>query len=237
MMWVFLNSIEVVVMGLFSRFISHSNSIIAVCNIILICIIFFQFCINILQLRDARKPTITTKVIGRDKEVTDRPNVLESDTTRYLAIINNSKNIAQSVNIKYQLNFNGRSIKEKKKELSHLNPEEATRIIINVSKIIEKYPDLFEEKTEGNITIKIPKETLKVNLIVTLRYNPLIGSLFKHKLEDNYEIEWGSLKNYPNFSEHPVLKSWNKRNGEYYIYKTGGRSSEKKAIGDEEEEK
>lgn len=215
MMRVFLNDIEVVVMGLLSWFITYSTTIIAVCNIILICIIF-------LQLRDARKPIITTKIIQRDKEVTNRPNVLESGPL-YLAIINDSNNIARSINMKYQFDFNGRSIEINKKKLSHLNPKEAARIIINFDTIIENSPNLFEEKTEGNSTKKIPKETLKVNLIVTISYNPLIGSLFKYKLEDNYEIEWGSLKNYPNFSDHPVLLSWNKRNGEYYIYKTGGR--------------
>jgi hypothetical protein len=216
MMWVFLNGIEVVVMGFLSWFISHSNSIIAFFNIILIYFIF-------LQLRDARKPLITTKIIQRDKDVIDRPNVLESGTTLYLAIINNSKNIAQSINIEYQFDFNGRSMKVKEKELNHLNPKEATRIIIKYGTIRKKYPDLFEEKTEKMVTKIIPKETLKVNLIVTISYNPLIGSLFKYMLKDNYEIEWGSLKNYPNFRDHPILNCWNKRNGKYYIHKTGGR--------------
>jgi len=102
MMWVFLKGIEVVVMGFLSWFISHSNTIIVFFNIILIYIIF-------LQLRDARKPIITTKIIQRDKEVIDRPNVLESGTL-YLVIINDSKNIAQSINIEYQFDFNGRSM-------------------------------------------------------------------------------------------------------------------------------
>lgn len=215
MMWVFLKGIEVVVMGFLSWFISHSNTIIVFFNIILIYIIF-------IQLRDARKPIIITKIIQRDKDVIDRPNVLESGTL-YLTIINDSKNIAQSINIEYQFDFNGRSMKVKEKELSHLNPEEATRIIIKYGTIREKYPDLFEEKTEEKVTIIIPKETLKVDLIVTISYNPVLGYLSKYILEDNYLIEWGSLKNYPNFRDHPILNCWNKRNGEFYIYKTGGR--------------
>lgn len=215
MMWVFLKGIEVVVMGFLSWFISHSNTIIVFFNIILIYIIF-------LQLRDARKPIITTKIIQRDKEVMDRPNVLESGTL-YLAIINDSKNIAQSINIEYQFDFNGRSMKVKEKELNHLNPKEATRIIIKYGTIREKYPNLFEEKTEEKVIKLIPKETLKVDLIITIRYNPILGYLSKYILEDNYLIEWGSLKNYPNFRDHPILNCWNKRNGEFYIYKTGGR--------------
>ncbi len=102
-------------------FANYSNSIIAFFNIILIYFVF-------LELRDARKPIITTKIISRDKEIMDRPGVLESGNL-YLAIINNSKNIAQSINIEYKFNFNGRSVNIKEKELSHLNPEEATSIV------------------------------------------------------------------------------------------------------------
>lgn len=212
-MWVFLNSVEAVVMELVSWFITYSTAIIAFFNIILIYFIF-------LQLRDARKPLITIKIIPRDKEVIDKPNVLESGTTIYLAIINNSKNVARSINIRYQFNFNGRSKKVKEKKLSHLNPEEATKIVLKTKTIREECPEIFEEVKEGGITKIIPKETMKMDLIVTVSYNPLIGSLYRYKLEDNYEIEWGSLKNYPNFSDHPVFNCWNKRNGEYYIYKT-----------------
>lgn len=194
---------------------SHSSSIIAVANIILILFIF-------IQIRDSRKPIIITKIIPRNKEVTDRPDVLESGNL-YIAIINNSKNIAKSINIDYQFNFNGRSIKVKEKKLSHLNPEEATKIVLKIKSIREKHPEIFEEVTEGSITKRIPKETLKIDLIVTIRYNPIIGFLFKYKLEDNYKVEWGSRASYPNFRDHPVFMSLNKRNGEYYIYKTSGR--------------
>jgi hypothetical protein len=114
-------------------------------------------------------------------------------------------------------------MKVKEKELNHLNPKEATRIILKYGTIREKYPNLFEEKTEEKVTKLIPKETLKVDLIITIRYNPILGYLSKYILEDNYLIEWGSLKNYPNFRDHPILECWNKRNGEFYIHKTGGR--------------
>lgn len=203
------------VIDILNLLVSYSNAILAIVNIILISFIF-------LQLRDSRKPLIITKIISRDKEVTDRPDVLESGDL-YLAIINDSKNISKSINIKYKFNFNDRIIKVKEKELSHLNPKEATSIILKCGKILEKYPELFEETTEGTTTIKTPKETLKIELTVTVNYNPILKYLFKYELEDNYLIEWGSLKNYPNFRDHPVFNCWNKRNGEYYIYKTSGR--------------
>lgn len=206
-----------VAMDILNLFANYSNSIIAFFTMILIYFVF-------LQLRDARKPIIITKIISRDKEITERPDVLESGNL-YLAIINDSKNIAQSINIEYKFNFNGRSVNVKEKNLSHLNPEEGTSVVLKSMPIRKKYPDLFEEITEGNTTKIIPKETLQIDLIVTIHYNPLFRSLFKYKLEDNYLIEWGSRKSCPNFSDLPVFQSWNKRNNEYYIYKTGGRES------------
>jgi hypothetical protein len=109
----------------------------AVFNVILISFIFFQ-------LRDSRKPLIITKIIPRDKEVTDRPDVLEAGTL-YLVITNDSNNIARAIDIEYQFNFNGHSIPKKEKMLSHLNPKEATKIILKRGWILDKYPDRFEE--------------------------------------------------------------------------------------------
>jgi len=187
--------------------------IIAVFNVILISFIF-------LQLRDSRKPLIVTKIISKNKEVTDQPDVLEAGTL-YLAITNASANIAKAIGIEYQFNFDGHSILKKEKMLSHLNPKEATRFLLKRGEVWEKYPDLFEEIIEGDTTKRIPKKTLKIDLIVTIHYNPLLGFL-KYKLEDNYVIEWGSRENYPNFDDLPVFNCWNKRNGEFYIYKFGG---------------
>lgn len=192
----------------------------AIANIILISFIF-------LQLRDYRKPLIITKIISRDKEVTDRPDVLE-ESPLYLAIINDSKNIAKSIDIEYQFNFNGHSIPKKEKMLSHLNPKEATKIVLKYGTILEKYPELFEETAEGTATIKTPKQTLNIDLTVKVSYNPILRYLFKYELEDNYLIEWGSLKSYPNFSDHPIFNCWNKRNKEFYIYKTSGNKFRRK---------
>jgi hypothetical protein len=204
----------VTIKPLFEVFVRYSNFIIALFNAILIYLIFLQF-------RDTLKPLITTKIIQRDEEVTDRPNVLESRTL-YLATINNSKNIAKSINIKFKFRFDGYSVEYKEKELDHLNPGEGTRTIIKSKEISERYSELFEEKSEEKITKIIPKDTLKIDLTVSISYNPIIGRFLPYKIEDIYFIEWGSLKSYPRFEDHPVFLCWNKRD-EYYIYKTGNQ--------------
>ncbi len=196
------------------------DNIIAISNIVLVIIIFFQ-------LRDARKPIIIAKIISRDKEVTDRPDVLEEGPL-YLAIINDSNNIAIGIDIEYQFNFNGHSIPKKEKMLSHLNPKEATKIVLKYGVILEKYPELFEETAEGTAIIKTPKEKLVIDLNVKISYNPILRYLFKYELEDNYIIEWGSFKSNPRFRDHPVFNCWNKRSGEFYIYKTSGQEFRRK---------
>ena len=187
------------IMYILNLLVSYSNVIIAVVNVILITFIF-------LQLRDSRKPLIITKIISEDKEVTDRPDVLEAGTL-YLAITNDSNNIAKDIDIEYQFNFDGNSVLKKEKILSHLNPKEATRFPLKRGEVSEKYPDLFEEITEGNTTKRIPKKTLKMDLIVTIHYNPLLGFL-KYKLEDNYVIEWGSLENNPDKESCQVFRRY-----------------------------
>lgn len=198
-------------MSILNYFENYSNILILIANIILITIIF-------LQLRDARKPIIATSIISRNKEVTDRSDVLESDI-QYLVVTNNSKNIAKSINISYQFDFKGHTIKDKEKKLSHLNPNEATKIILKSNPIMDDHKDLFEKVVEGNTTKIIPKETLRINLIISVSYNPIFANLFKYTIEDNYFIEWGSRKSYPNLEDHPVFKSWNRRNDDFYIYK------------------
>ena len=223
-----LDTIVAIVMALLNLFGNYSNIIIAIANIILIIIIFRQ-------LRDAKKPILTTKIISGNKEVTDRSDVLESGKL-YIVINNESKNIAKSLEIKYQFNFDSSFREVEKGFLSHLNPEEATKILLKTKSVREKYPDLFEEVTEGNITKTIPKKTLKIDLVITVSYNPIFANLFKYTIEDNYFIEWGSRKNYPNFEDHPVFKSWNKRNDEFYIYKIAKAVQEVKIIKNDDDD-
>jgi hypothetical protein len=217
-MWLYIDNIVNAVVDILGLSVTP---LIAFCNIILILFIF-------IQLRDARKPILITSIISRDKEVTERPDVLESDNL-YIAVINNSKNIAKAINIDYEFDFNGKSVKVIEK-LSHLNSGEATKIVLKTKSIRERCTDLFEVVREGNTTKIIPKKTLKIDLIVRISYNPIIVSFFEYKLEDNYLIEWGSLKSYPTYKDHPVFLSWNRRNG-YYIYKTMGQESKEKMGG------
>lgn len=217
-----LDNIVAVVMDLLNAFGNYSNTTIAIVNIILVIFIF-------LQLRDSRKPIITTKIISGNKEVTDRSDVLESGNL-YIAINNESKNIAKSLEIKYQFEFGNSSREVEKGCLNHLNPEEATKILLRTKSIREKHLALFEEVTEGSSTKIIPKKTLKIGLIITVGYNPIFADLFKYKIEDNYVIEWGSRESYPNFEDHPIFNCWNKRNDDFYIYKTGKAVQEVKII-------
>ena len=136
-----IDNIVAVVMNLLNSFGNYSNTIIAIVNIILVIFIF-------LQLRDSRKPIITTKIISGNKEVTDRSDVLESGKL-YIVINNESKNIAKSLEIKYQFKFDSSFREVEKYCLNHLNPEEATKILLRTKLIIEKHPYLFEEVIEG----------------------------------------------------------------------------------------
>jgi len=197
-----------------------STIVVAIVNIILV---FFVF----LQVRDLRKPVILTKILTRNQEVEEKPDVLVSDYP-YLAIINSSDNVAKKLNISYLFTIKGHpAISVNELLLHHLNPKEATKIVLKRQAIREAYPDLFESVTEGKITLFIPKETLRINLDVKIEYNPVLLSKFGYLIEDNFFIEWGSLKSYPQFKDHPRFDCWNKRDGEYYIYKFGTRAERK----------
>jgi hypothetical protein len=190
------------------------NLAIVLINVILILFIF-------VQTRDSRKPLILTGVISRNKEPTDQPCVLESGEL-YVALVNDSENVAKSININYEFAFDGKLIDANKDQnkLDYLNPGEATKILLKTKPIREAYPDIFESVTVGDTTKIIPKETLRMILSLKVKYNPLIGNLGKYKTEDTYFIEWSSLVNVPDFKYHPQFNCWNKRNGTFYVYKT-----------------
>jgi len=196
-----------------------STIIVAIVNIILVIIV-------LIQIRDSRKPVIFTKILTRDQDVEVKPDVLVTDT-QYLTILNRSNNLAKSLDISYSFTFNGISIDVHEKKLHHLNPEEATKILLKLKNIHEQHPELFEDITEGKISKKIPKETIRIHLRVKILYNPLVLQLFCQKIEDDYEIEWGSLKSFPEFEKHPVIFCENKRDEEYYIHKLGVREEQK----------
>ncbi|MCK4926872.1 MAG: hypothetical protein KAS11_00255 [Candidatus Aenigmarchaeota archaeon] len=198
--------------------LSTSNIIIAVANLILI---FFVY----IQIRDTRKPELITKIIPRDKDITDKAEVLEEGTL-YLSEKGKLKNIAKNIKIKYIFQLKKHEIIVKENKLSHLNSNEGIKFLLKTKKIMDGYPELFEEKIKGDYTKKMPKESLKINLVIKISYNPIFSILGRYNIEDNYEIEWGSIINYPRFEDHPRFMCWNKRSENYYIYKTDTKLQE-----------
>ncbi|MCD6492232.1 MAG: hypothetical protein J7K36_00260 [Archaeoglobaceae archaeon] len=192
---------------------TYSNLIISIVNVILVTLIY-------LQIRDSRKPLITMKVLSMNKTINDSPDVLEFGTL-YLTVSNVSKNVATNIKINYQFYFRNSNNKlnpiKNQKKLNYLNPNESAKILLNFGEIRERYPEYFERITVKNnniassITKIIPKETLKINLIVEVKYNPIFKHFFPFKIEDEYEIEWHSLKTSPRFEEHPIIFCWNMR--------------------------
>ena len=122
------------------------------------------------QVRHLYKPTITIKVIHREKDVEERPSVLEYGDL-YLVISNVSKNPAKNLTIHYEFLLANTKITEVNKTLTYLNPGEATREPLEYGKIIKERPNLFQTVTRGNETKKIPTKTLKLLLDVTVTYN------------------------------------------------------------------
>jgi len=212
-------------MDLFQFLIDYSSVIIAIVNVILVIFV-------LIQIRDSRKPVIFTKLLTRKQEVEEKPGVLVSDFP-YLAIINGSDNIAKKLSISYQFTVKEHTIHVNEPFLHHLNPNEATKFVLKIQAIRHAYPDLFDSVSEGNKTLFIPKETLRINLDVKIGYNPVVLSGFGYQIKDNYYIEWGSLTSYPQFKDHPRFDCWNKRDGEYYIYKLSGRSDRKEKVDSE----
>ncbi len=197
------------------------NTVLVLANLVLIYFVFRQ-------VRLAYKPLITTAVISGEKARKDvfiRPDVLESGVL-YLVVSNISKNTASNMKIRCEISLKGKDEKldEEDKALDYLNPGETTAEPMYFAKnLLDKRADLFEKKvTAERAELMIPKETLWLILNVTVTYG---FRLWKHKVRDSYEVEWGSLKSYPNIKDHPILWSWNKR-GRQYIYKWGEKKKD-----------
>jgi nitrate/nitrite-specific signal transduction histidine kinase len=170
------------------------------------------------HVRHIYKPLITTKIISHEKtisekNITSRPSVLE-ETPLYLVVSNVSNNSALNLKVQYALLLDNQKLTDETRDLKYLNPNEATRMLINCGKVIDQHPELFDEIQVKNTIITIPKKSLTLSLDVKIT----CGFLLKHEMKDSYQIEWGSLKSYPRVEDHPVLLCWNKRNG-MYIYK------------------
>lgn len=193
------------------------NAIMALVNVILVIFIYLQF-------RDSRMPNLTTEIVSYDGNVRKNASVLETGTL-YLILTNKSKNVAKKVNIKFIFRFKGIEHKSEKKVLSHLNGGESLKVLVYFGEILKKYPDLFEEHTiRENQTWITPKEMLKIDLQVIITNNGIIGNVGAQKLEDNYYIEWWEYQEEHKRSYEvgnlPTFFSWNRRDGEFNIYKS-----------------
>ncbi len=181
--------------------------IIVIINLALITFIF-------LQVKHIYRPILSIKILSREKDVKEGPNVLEYGDL-YSVISNISANPASNIRIKYEFSRTGKRLLLIRRSLEYLNPNEATREPLDIGKIITTYPELFQEHNRGDEYKKIPKETLKLVLKVHVSFR--LGIL-PYNIRDSYKIEWGSLVNYPTFEDHPILNCWNLRDG-HYIYK------------------
>lgn len=170
------------------------------------------------QVRFAHKPIITTKIISREKDVGAKADVLEVGVL-YLVVSNVSKNMASNLRIHWEFLLKNKKLAEENKFLKYLNSREAMKEVLRLSKIIEGHPELFDKVQKEDIEMTIPKETLRLLLNITVTCN-----FPKHKMNDSYNIEWGSLKSYPRFEDHPIVHCWNRRDG-LYIYKLGENSA------------
>ncbi|AKB24660.1 hypothetical protein MSMTP_1191 [Methanosarcina sp. MTP4] len=203
---------------------NYANIIIAFGNLILVAFVF-------LQIRDSRKPIISINVLSRDKEQTDRQFVLESGDL-YAIISNYSKNTARSLDIDCQFKFKDQFTTEndQNKKLDYLNPGEATRFFIQTSDFMEKHTEYFEEIEEGNTTIITPKETLRIDVSIKVRYNPIFANHGKYETTDDYYIEWGHAIKTQDANYVTRFHCWNKRNKNFYIYKINKTVQEVKII-------
>lgn len=192
-------------------FVQHSNGILAAVNIVLVYFVF-------IQIREGRKPIISTKILPRGTDLASNSDVMVVGFP-YVGVLNESNNVAKSIDVDYIFRFNDTEIAHKEPRLSHLNPYEGTKFPLDIRSIREASPELLKPVTQGDVTKYIPQESLRIEMIIRIRFDPLICSLCAYTIEDNYWIEWESLESCSKFEDHPVFSCWNKRSGKYYIYK------------------
>ncbi|MCK9593842.1 MAG: hypothetical protein M0Q91_17720 [Methanoregula sp.] len=200
-----------------------STIIVAVVNVILVLFVF-------LQIRDSRKPFVTTGIISSDK-IRKVESSIDSDEnycftvkenrtfwddirveeTGPLAMFirNDSKNVVKQLDLNFSFNFDNQIVEYEEKRLSHLNPKEATYLFIKHERLIEKFPEYFTEYTaydssdpeqEHEVTIKFPKKIIRINLKVFITYNPIFLDLLPTSSEDNYSILWAPFEDEELFS-------------------------------------
>lgn len=198
------------------------NNVLVITNVGVLVANFFLICFIYRQVRHIYKPVITTKALSFEASVEATPTTFVRDNP-CLVVINESTNQATKLRISYEFWLRERRIAKLDKTLGYLNPKEAIKERIPLEEIHTKYPQLFEEVWQGEkVMKKIPKKTLSLHLKITIAH----GGFPRHKIVDSYEIEWGSLENFPRLEDHPMISCWNRRDG-FYIYKLGGAGNTK----------
>jgi len=135
-----------------------STIIVALVNVILVYFVFSQ-------IRDSRKPFVTTGLISTDKirkifesssndhyvfKVTeeknfwDDVNVFESGYLSFF-IRNDSKNVVSKLDLTFKFKIGKDTVEYKEKRLSHLNPKELTYLSLKTDQLVKKFSDLFTE--------------------------------------------------------------------------------------------
>ena len=181
------------------------NGILVLANITFI---YFYY----MQLHESRRAILQTRLTSNIGFGGTKSHVLEK-SPQYLLVENISKNIARGIHIKSRLFYGHEPELIMDKKIPYLNPGETVIIPLQLGTLIEHHPELFEKKNDERGDLKteltIPKKTLKMTMYLKLKWRYFYGQ------KDSYYIEWGSFENYPNLKAHPMILSWNKRDGIY----------------------
>lgn len=173
-----------------------------------------------LQYRYQTKPLLKVEVKDLHEGDKRAQRVLETTDNLGLFVKNVSHNTAMDVEVKYCVKVVGKFFSNTI-PLDRLYPEESIKFPTEAIKyVVDKFPELLDEHhlTTTSILL-IPKKTLNIVYSVDVTYNKSLFGLFKHKIHDRFEIEWGSLEKYPRLSDHPIQRSYNKRDG-LYVFKS-----------------
>ena len=193
-------------------------------NIFLILIYLFTLVVLIYQYKLQRQPILNIKIKAQSRNTKQRnleyiggtvpPETYGGDDNYYLFISNDSTNIA--TNLKIELKYKVDGLKQTithKCFLSYLNPNEYTRMILYFPKeLLKKYPDKFKTIKKGDKDTIIPKETIKLILMIDIKHTPIIRGIKSYKIYNEYSIEWVGLDSMPTLTK-THMNCWNRRNG------------------------
>lgn len=192
-----------------------ANIVIASANIL---IIYFYY----MQLRETRTGVISSKFMDYEKKSEEIQAIVENSPF-YFYITNESNKIIKKlkVNAKVVLENKEKQILGKKSfknlKIDYINPCERIKShLFRLGEFSKYFPDLFEEHSvnNGKRLFTAPKKKLILKLSLVFKW----GGFPNYKQRDYYEIEWESPYELKSKENHPVIKSYNRRNG-FYVEK------------------